>query len=473
MSSDDSITAVDYIARQLELEREAKELMPFSSDECTYEKGELRQPVFACLDCSRKSGQDVGVCYSCSIQCHLSHEIVELFAKRNYVCDCGTTRMSNIENGACKLRLKIKSDENTSSFVSRTGSISGGSRQRTSSSLSITGISLPAEDIPSSSNCYNHNFKGLFCSCDKPYNPLDGNMIQCYFGFECGEDWFHEECILGFNQGFFVSPNSGKNLFDDLPPPGEDAATDHDLKREIPVQEIDTSHDEGRDTFDDDDLSQVPNFPSLSSFDCFICWKCVNVFKHLFQKIDVPDIVLTKLPHFESIESVDHWNEKYKLFKSSSISIENDGGLDESSRKRKAEPIESNPKRQETDIPYSLFLKNGFKDHLLKLYTTTEDSKLKQFLQHNEYLFKDDPVYEPPEDADADANSSNTGSLLDLGTDALLSLPKEQAIEGLHAYNKIREKLKDFFKPFAEQGELVTEASVRQFFDQVKKEEKK
>lgn len=459
MSSNDSITAVDYIASQLELEREARELMPFNSDDCTYEKGELRQPVFACLDCSKKSGQDVGVCYSCSIQCHLSHEIVELFTKRNFVCDCGTTRMLNVDNGACKLRLKSKAEE--TSFRPRTGSVSGPIR-RTSSSLSLSGLDLLPEDIPASANNYNHNFKGLFCSCNKPYNPLDGNMIQCYFGFECGEDWFHEECILGYKQGFLKSLN-GKNLIDDLPPPGEDAETENNLKFE--------SSDDDEES-DNEEISKYPHFPSLNSFDCFICWKCVLTFKRVFEEIDTPDIVLTKLPHFSSVESIDQWNEKFKLLTNSAIKIENINDSDEFTKKRKAEAMESNPKRQDANIPYSIFLRNGFRDHLLQLSKFTEDTKLKQFLQHNKYLFEDDPVYEPPEDDDTNGNLSNTGSLLDLGADALLSLPKEQAIQGLHAYNKIRERLTDFFKPFAEQGELVTEESVREFFDQVNKEKK-
>lgn len=461
MSEDESVTAVDYINSQLELERQARELMPYSSDECTYEKGELRQPVFACLDCSKASNQPVGVCYSCSIQCHLTHEIVELFTKRNFVCDCGTTRMEGVRNGSCKLRLRPKTSENEpTTFKPRSGSVSSlSSRPRLGSSLSLSGIELPPEDIPSLSNNYNQNFKGVFCNCHKPYNPLDGNMIQCYFGFVCGEDWYHEECILGYKQGRF-NTSSGKNLIEDLPHPEDDAETEQKTKIENKANENDDF---------DETQSKVPHFPNLDSFDSFICWKCVEKFPHIFKQLDIPDIVLTKLPFIEGVKSVEEWKSAFETFANNS-SPKTDIDLatvDEKSHKRKLQEQESSNKRLNHEIPYSVFLKPGFRDHLAQLSSTTLDSKLSQFLKHNEYLYKDDPVYEPPEDDD-DENSSSTGSLLELGADALLSLPPEQAIEGLHAYNKIREKLKDFFKPFAEQGELVTEEKVREFFDQVK-----
>lgn len=131
-STSDSITAMDYISSQLDLEREAKELMPYDPNTCTYTMGALRQQIYACMDCYRKTNKLSGICYSCSIQCHSDHELVELFTKRQFTCDCGTTRMDH----SCNLRSKVK------------------------------------DDIPSSSNDYNQNFKGLFCTCAKIYNPF-------------------------------------------------------------------------------------------------------------------------------------------------------------------------------------------------------------------------------------------------------------------------------------------------------------
>ena len=51
---------------------------------CTYHDGSISQPVFSCLTCLDSFGRAVGVCFGCSMACHLDHVIVELFDKRNF-----------------------------------------------------------------------------------------------------------------------------------------------------------------------------------------------------------------------------------------------------------------------------------------------------------------------------------------------------------------------------------------------------
>ena len=55
------------IQRQAQLEREAREAVPFSFTKggCTYERGYMRQPVYACRTCGGG-----GVCAGCSVGCH-------------------------------------------------------------------------------------------------------------------------------------------------------------------------------------------------------------------------------------------------------------------------------------------------------------------------------------------------------------------------------------------------------------------
>nr|ACC91253.1 PHD finger-related protein [Arabidopsis halleri] len=78
--------------------------------------------------------------------------LLELWTKRNFRCDCGNAKFGTL---ACKL--------------------------------------LPSKDVENSENSYNHNFKGLYCTCDRPYPDPNVEeqveMIQCCL---C-EDWFHEE----------------------------------------------------------------------------------------------------------------------------------------------------------------------------------------------------------------------------------------------------------------------------------------
>lgn len=97
-----SITAQDYIHEQLSLEKEARMRMPYDPDKCTYELGPIRQEVYACLTCSERSRKPCGVCFACSIRCHSTHRLVELFTKREFSCDCGTERTAG--NGKCKIR---------------------------------------------------------------------------------------------------------------------------------------------------------------------------------------------------------------------------------------------------------------------------------------------------------------------------------------------------------------------------------
>ncbi|CUM64133.1 uncharacterized protein PRCAT00001724001 [Priceomyces carsonii] len=427
----DCVTAVDYVNTQSQLEKEAIEMMPYDPKECTFTKGPTRQPVFACLTCSRLNDDNpVGVCYSCSIQCHSTHDIVELFAKRDFVCDCGTTRMAKTTNGACKLR--IREQESNSSIRPRTGSFDAPTHWKHE-------LEHAAEDIPSSSNIYTQNFEGLFCSCLKPYNHLEetGTMIQCFFGFECGEEWYHDRCILGYGPDITKESSSSGNLLEKLSPPGDDAETDNQTQV-------------GSKTTDE----SVFGFPDTNDFDLFVCWKCTKAFPDIFKILcDDKDITLCILPHFDYVSSIDDWKAKYKFFINEI----------ESTDEHKSKKLKVDDKKV---TPYSVFFKPNFKNKLLELRSSlSKSSKLHEFLLNYEFLYKEDPIFMEPEEFDDE--SSNT-SLLQLGSNALLSLPREKAIEGLQAYDKMRTKLRDFFKPFAEEGRVVTEEEVRNFFSDVK-----
>lgn len=113
-----------------------------------------RQALYACLTCIPEAKTDVtkcaGVCLACSFNCHEGHDLVELYTKRKFRCDCGNAKFTNFK---CKLDEK-KSDFNTA-------------------------------------NTYNQNFCGVYCTCKRPYpdeeDTVDDIMIQCIV---C-EDWYH------------------------------------------------------------------------------------------------------------------------------------------------------------------------------------------------------------------------------------------------------------------------------------------
>lgn len=160
LSKNDNLTVTEYISNQLALEQEAKELMPWTPKKCTYNMGPIRQQIFAC-----RTHNNIGICYSCSILCHTSCDIVELFTKRHFTCDCGTDRDNRVE-GHDQIRCELRKNR--------------------------------SDDVSASDNIYNQNFQGLFCSCSKEYDPdSPAVMLQCILGLECDEDWYHDYCIMG------------------------------------------------------------------------------------------------------------------------------------------------------------------------------------------------------------------------------------------------------------------------------------
>lgn len=101
-------------------------------------------------DAKTDASKRAGICLACSYHCHEGHELIELYTKRNFRCDCGNAKF---ENKKCNLE-ENKSETNDQ-------------------------------------NDYNQNFSGVYCICARPYPDLEDtvidDMIQCII---C-EDWYH------------------------------------------------------------------------------------------------------------------------------------------------------------------------------------------------------------------------------------------------------------------------------------------
>lgn len=78
-------------------------------EHCSNPLGPLRQNLFSCLTCNPPPESPLepyhpaGICYSCSIACHGEHALAELVARRNFTCDCGTSRVP--ATSPCTLRI--------------------------------------------------------------------------------------------------------------------------------------------------------------------------------------------------------------------------------------------------------------------------------------------------------------------------------------------------------------------------------
>ncbi len=203
-------------------------------DYCSNPLGPLRQNLFSCLTCNPPPDSPLepynpaGVCYSCSIACHGEHTLVELFGRRNFTCDCGTSRMPPAS--PCTLRINPE-----------------------------TGIKGPVHSqIPATANTYNKNFQNRFCGCGEIHNPYEekGTMFQC-LGLSneqdggCGEDWWHPECVLGLGRDWL----EGTQLKTAQSDPPDDANVE---ENEEPVHPL------------------PHGFPQEDEFESFICYKCVD-----------------------------------------------------------------------------------------------------------------------------------------------------------------------------------------------------
>lgn len=192
-NENDLITLKEFLIKQREMELEAAAALPFRFDKCSAELGPLRQNLHICHNCQNSSEAKLPLafCYACAISCHnfdpeninsgesedvldaygddsnasISHSIEEIWARRNFICDCPST-------GHCKLLSKIPK----------------------------------AFESHENSHHRQHNFMGRYCFCNgKGWTAGDRTMYQC----EVCEDWFHDSCVAKDHQGegFYEIPS--------------------------------------------------------------------------------------------------------------------------------------------------------------------------------------------------------------------------------------------------------------------------
>ncbi|KAG9661448.1 zf-UBR-domain-containing protein, partial [Aureobasidium melanogenum] len=462
-----SQTAQEFIASQLELEKEAKEALPYQFDTCTKPLGPLRQAIFACLTCNPPSASDnesstpAAVCYSCSISCHGEHELVELFTKRNFVCDCGTTRIPS--SAPCTLRIN----------------------ESTSQKGNVTG------ETPAETNKYNHNFSGRFCGCGEPYDPEKekGTMFQC-LGLGtvedggCGEDWWHPECLMSLPR----------------PQPSEIASKEEKEELKQPTQGEEATAQPVEEQEDVDEAPLPPGFPAEDDFDHLICYKCVSSFPWIKQYAGQEGF-LGPIYYKQPSEgtggntTIDEITEDAALplsTESKKRSAEDDAEVI-TSKKTKVESkdgvqenVTSNPTNTTTaeDTPlhaklpsapsgiFSLFLKEDFRSHICRCPSCFPN------LKPHPQLLEEEEAYEPPvsesdnqEAQNGRGGSVGSGSTYERGEALLSNMDRVKAIEGVMVYNHLRDKVKAFLQPFAESGQAVGAEDIKAYFEKLRGDE--
>ncbi|KAK7746381.1 hypothetical protein SLS53_002340 [Cytospora paraplurivora] len=471
----------------MQLEADAREALPYSIEDCTKDLGALRQSVFSCLTCNPTPTKSTdpynaaGICYACSVQCHGEHQLVEIFAKRNFTCDCGTTRLP--ATSPCSLRLNP------------TTNTKGG---------------VHSEE-PSASNKYNQNFRNRFCVCECDYDPFQqkGTMYQCLgLGTHetggCGEDWYHPGCAMGLGPRWYEK-SEGKKIKKDEKTEGdglatvaEDAAIMSQNGNDAPV--LLPADEDGGD--DDDDTPNPPGFPSDDDFETFICFKCVEANPWIKRYAGTPGFLLPV-------------HRRTAGYGEPQLPAENTSS-DQESRKRKAgdEELEESqePKKLKSEIgatngttaaeisaegnttdvkkdlkpatetytckydtlppapegTFSLFCSDSFRERFCRC------AKCFPKLAPHPQLLEEEETYEPPisEVGSEQGGSTNgSGSLYERGESALRNVDRVRAIEGVMAYNQLKDKLKPFFQQFAESGKAISAEDIKEYFAKLRGDE--
>ncbi|KAJ9141704.1 Protein mlo2 [Pleurostoma richardsiae] len=467
--SDDSQTAADFIRDQMQLEADAREALPYSIEHCTKPLGPLRQPVFGCLTCNpppanpTDSYSPAGVCYSCSVQCHGEHTLVEIFNKRNFTCDCGTTRFP--ATAPCTLRINPAT--NTKGDVH--------------------------SETPDPNNKYNQNFRNRFCSCEGDYDPFQqkGTMFQC-LGLGtvetggCGEDWYHPGCVVGMGPKWYEkmerkNPTNGTGqdvtANDALPAISEDA--------EAP-QTVTLPTDQDEQVEEDDDPPPPPGFPAEEDFEVFICYKCVDAYPWIKRYAGTKGFLSpvysrpveenNELPQQNGAETSTKKRkaeddgaepQELKRPKSETESVQEGQAVVESSEEKPEAQAEEKNICKLDSLPaaptgqFSLFGKGDFREHFCRCPSCFP------LLKPHPQLLEEEEIYEPPISDNGSENGASThgsGSLLERGESALRNVDRVRAIEGVMAYNHLKEQLKPFFQQFAESGKAISAEDIKEYF---------
>ncbi|KAI9685345.1 MAG: hypothetical protein M1820_010806 [Bogoriella megaspora] len=476
--SHSSQTAQEFINSQLQLEADAREALPYQFDSCTKPLGALRQKLFSCLTCNPPPSNPsdpyipAGVCYSCSISCHGEHTLVELFNKRNFVCDCGTTRLP--ATSPCTLRANQE-----------------------------TGTKGVHSEKPHSGNKYNHNFQGRFCDCGEDYDPHTekGTMFQCVgLGTVedggCGEDWWHPECVLGlprdWNRGQKSNTNGATNDSNEVVNGNNESKSE-----EQPTTETNgTNVDQG--LGEDDEPPMPPGFPPEDDFEHFVCYKCVDAFPWIKRYagtigflpavpvIDQSDELTINgaeekeaptVPRKRKSDEIED-EEPPKSPSKRQRSSEDDGPTTNSEVPesiKTTNAVETNPSCIYESLPpapserISLFLKDDFRPHLCRC------PKHFPLLTPHPALLDEEASYSPPLSRSSSpapgSVSAGSKSLLERGEAALSNVDRVRAIEGVMVYNHLRDKVKEFLKPYAESGEAVGAEDIKKYFEKLRGDE--
>lgn len=318
----------------------------------------------------------------------------------------------------------------------------------------------------------------------------------------CGEDWYHPGCIVGMGPKWFEKMEGKKVQKSVVPDTGALPAISEDS--EAPVVDAPTGGD-GED--DEDEPPNPPGFPSEEDFETFICFKCVDAHPWIKRYAGASGFLppIFRKPDGEDVQKVQSENspteqnakkrkaDDFEEFEESSNPkrVKNDanGDSDPASTNLPAakiqdevDAIKDQPASQEKKIEackyetlqpapegtFSLFCTESFRERFCRCTNCFPD------LAPHTQLLEEEEIYEPPVSEEGSENGGSThgsGSLYERGESALRNVDRVRAIEGVMAYNQLKDKLKPFFQQFAESGKAISAEDIKEYFAKLRGDE--
>lgn len=308
----------------------------------------------------------------------------------------------------------------------------------------------------------------------------------------CGEDWYHPGCLVGL----------GPKWFENMKIPEAPAQNGHGeyhlptISEEATSKPIDEVAPKQAGTSDDDDPPAPPGFPEEEDFEGFVCHKCVGANPWIKRYAGTSGFlppIYTEQPSLASDAAPE--SDVLAIKKRKADDEEGEGESDAKRVKSESETTSQAlngsalPSREAkpaavlgckldnfpttSSRPFSLFFKEGFREKFCRC------SNCYPKLAKHPQLLEEEEVYEPP--LSDGANSENggggsthgSGSLLDRGESALRNIDRVRAIEGVMAYNHLKEQLTPFLKQFADRGEAIGAEHIKTFFAKLRGDEQK
>lgn len=337
----------------------------------------------------------------------------------------------------------------------------------------------------------------------------------------CGEDWWHPGCVVGLGPKWFekeaqehaakVPEHTQKNeqptasgAPDSLPTISETAEDGEAAPKKAHNTEAAGVAEGGsgsdQENEDEDEPPMPPGFPKEDDFEGFICYRCVDAFPWIRQYAGAPgflpaviyrteadtpttqasvqpkegllkrkaeDDTETSAKRARSDEQVVAGNDVAAKMEPGTVAEPTTTALTAPACKRAALP--SPPAGR-----LSLFFREDFRDHLCRC------ADCFPLLKAHPQLLEQEETYEPPVSEDGESNaegggagsgSHGSGSLYERGESALRNVDRVRALEGVMAYNHLKDKLKPFFQQFAESGQAISAEDIKTYFAKLRGDE--